>query len=216
VLGNAGVASDEAALEAAHAAALAAYKGAWERNEQFRSAEATAAALQHLGLAVSGEVEVELAQAFHTAGLESTIHPTPGAAEVLEELQAAGIRTGLVCDIGLTPSTAVRHHLDALGLLTHLDVEAWSDEVAAYKPSPVMFEVALHGIGVEAADAAFVGDRRRTDIAGARAAGMHTVRYRGIYDDPEDLAEADHVIDDLRQLLDLLDSMGAPDPSTAP
>ena len=46
-----------------------------------------------------------------------------------------------------------------------------------------------------------VGDLRRTDVAGARAMGMETVRFRGVFDDPGPGDEADYVMDDLRELL---------------
>ncbi len=59
-----------------------------------------------------------------------------------------------------------------------------------------------------------VGDLRRTDVAGARALGMATVRFRGVVEDdvPEegddDGPEADHVIDRLAELPALLGVAG--------
>jgi ribonucleotide monophosphatase NagD (HAD superfamily) len=46
-----------------------------------------------------------------------------------------------------------------------------------------------------------VGDLRRTDIAGANAFGMVSVRYTGVFDD-QSIAEpeADHVVADMREL----------------
>jgi FMN phosphatase YigB (HAD superfamily) len=50
-----------------------------------------------------------------------------------------------------------------------------------------------------------VGGVRRTDVAGARAFGMKSIRLRQLYDDdPSAYAAADHVVDshaDLRALL---------------
>ena len=43
------------------------------------------------------------------------------------------------------------------------------------------------------------------EIAGARAFGMTSVRYRGASDDTEDLPDADHVIDHHAQLLAIVD-----------
>ena len=55
---------------------------------------------------------------------------------------------------------------------------------ACYKPAPEIFEHALAGLGgVDPAEAAHVGDLRRTDIAGARAMGILALRYRGVNDD---------------------------------
>ena len=59
-----------------------------------------------------------------------------------------------------------------------------------------------------------VGDLRRTDVAGARALGMTTVRFRGVVEDdaPEEGddegPEADHVIDRLAELPALLGVAG--------
>ena len=41
-------------------------------------------------------------------------------------------------------------------------------------------------------------------MAGARAIGMTSVRYRGANDDAEDLPDADHVIDHHVQLIGIL------------
>jgi FMN phosphatase YigB (HAD superfamily) len=57
------------------------------------------------------------------------------------------------------------------------------------------------------ADAAHGGDLRRTDIAGARAIGMRSIRYRGLSDDTSTGPEADSVIDDHRELPDLIASL---------
>ncbi len=50
-----------------------------------------------------------------------------------------------------------------------------------------------------------MGDLRRTDVAGARAMGMVSIRYTGISDDtsqPE--PEADHVVADLSEVAAVL------------
>jgi FMN phosphatase YigB (HAD superfamily) len=67
-----------------------------------------------------------------------------------------------------------------------------------------MFLRALDGIGVRAERAAHVGDLRRTDIAGARATGMGTVRFRGVYDDTSDVPDADVVIEAMSELVPAL------------
>ncbi len=71
----------------------------------------------------------------------------------------------------------------------------------------MIFRHALDGLGgVDPTEAAHVGDLRRTDIAGARAAGMVAVRYTGVADDPGSVeagtheVEGDLVIADRREL----------------
>ncbi len=72
---------------------------------------------------------------------------------------------------------------------------SFSDEVGWFKPAPEIFAHALAYLEVSPGRAAHVGDLRRTDVAGARSAGLISVRYRGAYDDASELAEADIVID---------------------
>ena len=134
--------------------------------------------------------------------------PCVGVAEALEALHRAAIPTALICDTGFTPSWVVRealrmHHL-------WLDHSFFSDEVGAPKPYPPMFLAALEATGAEPAEAVHIGDLRRTDVAGARAAGMAAVRFAGVHDDgwmPEDCkpdVEADAVLYRWADLPDLL------------
>jgi HAD superfamily hydrolase (TIGR01450 family) len=68
------------------------------------------------------------------------------------------------------------------------------------KPNPPIFTAALERLGCAPGEAAMVGDRAGTDIAGGRAAGMITILVEG---DPEDraAADADLVVKDPADLL---------------
>ena len=142
----------------------------------------------------------ELTDGFEEASIEFGVEVVPGAPDALANLRSRGFRTALVCDTGFTPGRVVRHLLGEHGITPLLDVLAFSDEVGVPKPHERMFRTALDGIGVEASAAAHIGDLRRTDIAGARAAGMGTIRFRGVYDDETDLPDADVVIAQMREL----------------
>ena len=61
-----------------------------------------------------------------------------------------GVRLGIICDVGLTPSTVLRGWLDDHGVLELFDHWSFSDEVGWYKPAPQIFEHALAGLGVVA------------------------------------------------------------------
>lgn len=191
---------DGAALERAHDAAHRAYEDAWRAGRQFVVEDAARQIVAELGL--PAEVEPALVEGFCEAGRRAAVHPSDGVAECLEALRAAGIRLGIVCDIGLTPSHVVRELLDRHELLGHFDGWTFSDEVGHYKPAPGAFEHALASVGgVDPGDAAHVGDRRRTDVGGALAAGMTAVRYNGVYEDPDTEApEAPIVVDRLDAL----------------
>jgi putative hydrolase of the HAD superfamily len=198
LLEDAGMAVERQRLDAAFDSSWDAYVSAWKANRQYQAAEAAEGILEELGLEPPGAVRDELLAAFRAAGNEAELTPAPNIGECLAALSAAGVRLGIVCDVGMTPSSALRSHLERHELLGHFDHWSFSDEVGVYKPDAAIFRHALDGLGgIDAARAAHVGDLRRTDIAGALAVGMTAVRYTGVFDDDStDLPEADHVVTD--------------------
>ncbi|HEX2392155.1 MAG TPA: HAD family hydrolase [Solirubrobacterales bacterium] len=174
---------------------------AWEGGRGFHPREAATSVAEAIEeLDAAGRERV--ADAFLQAGRAAPLRLTPNAAETVAALSEAGVRLGIVCDVGLTGSGHLRAFLDRQGLLRHFDGWAFSDEVGRFKPAPEIFAHMLGQLAIEPGPEVWhVGDLRRTDVAGARAAGLTTVRYRGIEDDDSDLPEADRVIDDLSELL---------------
>ena len=145
-----------------------------------------------------------LRDAWLHASRRADVTLTPHCTTVLETLAARGVRLGIICDVGLTPSVLLREFLAAHGVLAHFSHWSFSDEVGVYKPHREIFEHALAGLGARADEALHIGDIRRTDIAGARGAGMRAVRYCGVADDDDpSIEDAPLVFDDLRMLLDL-------------
>ena len=177
----------------------------WRAGRQFTPAMAIERALDDLGQSFSPSLREDLSVAFADAGATAELVVNDGLEDALVELKRRGIRTGIVCDVGFTSGELLRGFLERRGLLTLFDGWAFSDEVGVYKPDPAIFARALASLGdVPAGRALHVGDLRRTDVAGARAIGMTSVRYRGANDDVEDLPDADHVIDHHHELLALL------------
>ena len=205
-LDDAGVAIHAAALERAHDAAHNTYEHSWRAGRQFTAEEAAAQIAGQLEGGVPADVAAILLEGYGEAGLRAAVHPSSGVAECLARLKDAGVRLGIVCDIGLTPSPVVRELLARDGLLSLFDGMTFSDEVGHYKPAAAIFEHALGALGDVPPDAAaHVGDRRRTDVAGALGLGMTAIRYNGVYEDEATSnPEADIVIDDLARLPDLL------------
>jgi putative hydrolase of the HAD superfamily len=104
------------------------------------------------------------------------LSPFEGVVETLDEIRAAGHRTGLVSD---GQSTVQRRKLAALpAIARRLDVVILTDELGDEyrKPSPVPFLVACRLLGVEPSATVYVANDRRKDFAGARAAGLRTIR----------------------------------------
>jgi len=201
LLEEAGYATEREILERAMDGVWERFVARWTAGEQFAFAEAAEGLVEGLGFDVPAGVREELIEAFGRAGDDAEIHLAPNVAGTIRALKDAGVRVGIVCDVGMTPSTTLRKHLDRHGVLESFDHWSFSDEVGCYKPDPVIFTHALDGLGAEPATTAHVGDLRRTDIAGALAMGMTAVRYVGIFDDdsqPE--PEGHHVLADHRDL----------------
>lgn len=156
-------------------------------------------------LGVEGASGARVGEAFLGAIEEVELELAPGIDEVLVELGTRGIRIGIVCDVGFSGGVALRKLLDREGLLDHFSGWSFSDETGHYKPAPEAFEPALAALRAQPQEAMHVGDLRRTDIAGAAALGMRTVRYRGLHDDAEAGPEADFVIAAHSELVALIE-----------
>lgn len=176
----------------------------WEKGEISSAVEIARWALQALELTDSSDALEHLVRRFEEASHTSRVVALDGAPGLLAALEAAGTPCVLVCDTGLTPGRVVRRLLDRAGLLTHLRVLAFSDEVGAPKPDPRPFLAALEPLGVAPEHVLHVGDLRRTDVAGARALGMQTARIRARHDDTTDYPDADWVVDSHAELAGLL------------
>ena len=197
---------DATQLERSHDAAHQSYVEAWTAGRQFRVEEAVELMLPRLGGERASEWRDVLVEGFSEGGRQAAVHPCEGVGACLRALAAADMRIGIVCDIGLTPSPVVRELLARHDLLRFFDGMSFSDEVGHYKPAQAIFEHALAGLGgVEPRHAAHIGDRLRTDVGGALAMGMTTVRYNAVYEDAETGApEADFVTAELAELPSLL------------
>lgn len=192
---------EEDVLDAHLDAARALQAQAWERGEGFepaRSAEHLAGAIEGLG----GDGRERLVEAYLGAGAAAELSLTPNAAETVAALAGEGVRLGIVCDVGVTGSQHLRAFLERAGILHHFTGWAFSDEVGHFKPSSLIFRHMLDQFELRQDDAVWhVGDLRRTDVGGARDAGLVPIRYRGMADDQSDAPEADLVIDDLTELV---------------
>ena len=181
------------------------FEVAWTRNVgQYTAADATDFIADHLGVHLSDGLRERLVDSFRRTGERAALVPAPGVHECLETLSAAGIRLGIVCDVGLIESRMLRERLHGLDLLRFFDGWSFSDETDVFKPKAEAFMVALDEMGVAPADAAHIGDNPNTDVAGAKALGMRAYRFTGVMDRGEGPVAPDAVVGDLRDLPGLL------------
>jgi putative hydrolase of the HAD superfamily len=132
----------------------------------------------------------------------------PHALLTLNRLLKDGYKLAVVSD---APRFEAWIRLCSLRLHHMFDVVLTYDDTGHRKPSPQPFAMVLEQLAVRPERAVMVGDWPERDIAGASAAGLHTVyaRYGDTYqsaDRPEDRGPsgAEFEIDDLLQLLDVL------------
>jgi FMN phosphatase YigB (HAD superfamily) len=179
----------------------------WRTNVQHGPAEATPLICEFLGVNPAPAVRATLLASFDEVGREAPLRLAPGIEDCVRLLKDAGVRIGIICDVGMTASPTLRERLNMFGVLRYFDHWSFSDEVGCFKPWAAVFEHALAGLGVDdPASAAHVGDSRRTDVAGAQAMGMTAVRYTYFVDAPADTGpEAHHVLDDHAKLADALE-----------
>ena len=124
----------------------------------------------------------------------------PGTVEGLEALRRAGLRLGVA-----TNMCADRQFdkLERLGLWPYVDALVTSEEVAAEKPDARVFLRCAEKLGCTAAECVCVGDGWKTDVLGAKNAGMRPIWFRP--DGGE--AEGVPVIRSLTELPELLLSL---------
>ncbi len=184
-----------------------AYERSWSVGDHFHPREGAEMLVRSLGL--EGDAGERAAEAFLTVARNAPVEPAADIRPCLETLRARGVRLGIVCDAGFSGGEVMRELLEREGLLAYFSGWAFSDEVGHYKPAPQIFEAALSALDAEPAAAMHIGDLRRTDIAGASALGMRTVRYTALNDDPEvdGAIEADFVLDSHRELPGLIDTL---------
>jgi len=208
-LAKLGVRLETYQLESAHDAAHQEYVDSWIAGRQFQVQQGVEHMVERLDGDLAAEAKQALASGFSEAGRRAAIQPCEGVRECLGALRGADVRTGIICDIGLTPSPVVVELLNRYGLSGLFDLMVFSDEVGHYKPAVMIFEHALAGLGgARPEHSVHVGDRRRTDVAGALAAGMIAVRYNGVYEDEaQGTPDADIVLTDLN---DLPQTLGLP------
>ncbi|MCH8025591.1 MAG: HAD-IA family hydrolase [Chloroflexi bacterium] len=95
----------------------------------------------------------------------------PEVPEMLQRVQALGLRQGVISDWG----TDLVPLLHAHDVSDHLDFVVASAAVGAAKPHPEIFHYALARAGLQADDVLYVGDSYISDVLGARAVGIAAV-----------------------------------------
>jgi len=129
--------------------------------------------------------------------------PREGAVETLRELRRRGHPLGMI--------SVCSEEVERLWPETELgglfDAEVFSCSAGVSKPDPRIYRACCDALGVEPADAVFVGDGANDELAGARRVGMEAVLIHRPGEEPPwpELRDWDGPrIDALPQILDLV------------
>lgn len=206
-LGGVHLSEDE--MQQAYRSGFDAYMAAWTEGRHFGAREQVLHFLDRFGVnpaALDQEEILRTVLEIEDSSLLAELELLPGVRETIPALAGAGYRLGIISDTSLTPGRILRDVLKKDGLLDYFSVLTFSDETGYPKPDRRMFESTLAELGTEPARAAHVGDTPRTDIAGAKAMGMVTIRCAGSTDN-EEPPEADFVIRDHREIPAILEQL---------
>ncbi len=123
---------------------------------------------------------------------ETLYEPMPGAHATLRELQAAGLRLGLISNA--SDAGNVQRLIDNAGLREYFDPILISAAVGLRKPNPRIFELALKAWGLPPAAVVMVGDTLGADILGAQLAGLRHVWLSARADGPANRAHRGNIV----------------------
>ncbi len=155
--------------------------------------------IHHVGLDMARHAELSAATLAHynrASAAQTVVYP--GITEVLETLQARGIKMGLCTN---KPETPAHHVLDALDLARFFDVVVGGDTLPQRKPDPAPLYAAFGALG--ATQQIYVGDSEvdaetahRADIRfllftkGYRKTPVDQLPHQSAYDDSDGLLAA--------------------------
>jgi len=145
-----------------------------------------------LSIVLSETESAELIRIFESGVLVAPPMPAPGVSDILPEL-AEKYTLGIISDTHFSPGRVLKQLLGLHGLLNYFSVFAFSDERGVSKPHPEMYRHILRESGASESEMVHIGDMNRTDIAGARALGIHSVLYTGVNREDELSTRADRI-----------------------
>jgi putative hydrolase of the HAD superfamily len=107
----------------------------------------------------------------------------PDVLPIVERLHEAGIKMGIISNWDVRLPELCHH----LGLSRYLEFVISSANLGRIKPQHSIFKIALERIGVDASQAAHIGDHYYADILGARSAGIYPILLdrRNVIENPD-------------------------------
>lgn len=101
-----------------------------------------------------------------------------GVEEAIKKL-STDFELGMVSDTGFTSGKLLQELLDTFDLKKYFKVFSFSDETGVSKPHKKAFDTVLDELDCKPENALHIGDIEKTDVIGAKEAGMYAIRYSG-------------------------------------
>ena len=162
--------------------------------------------LQDLGVTLPDVLLSELCEILQQAIFTGNTVATDHIIEVVQELSKTK-QLGIISDTGVSSGRYLRKLIER-DHGSRFSFGLYSDELGMSKPAAGVFQAVLDQTGCRPDQVVHIGDLLHTDVAGAREAGMHSVRYTGVRDIPSPgYAEAEYVISDYRRLCALIEEI---------
>lgn len=163
-----------------------AYKGIWgyfdnhwlENQRTPTSDEMVREICRQIDLNLSEKALAEVADIFSRGVLDHPPQLLPGVREALEYLSGRA-RLALISDTAFSPGSVLRELMEQAGISHYFNAYVFSDETGVAKPHPDAFRRALEPFYAHPHEAVHIGDIERTDIRGAKQAGMKAILYKG-------------------------------------
>ena len=132
--------------------------------------------------------------------------PRQGSTQVIIELHRRGYLLGLIANT--ITETEIPDYITEEGLSSYIKTVILSSRLGIRKPNPEIYWEAARQIGAEPAECVYLGDNLMRDMEGTRAAGygMFILYYEPKTQEkepPNTLDKPDHVIHDMKGLLDI-------------
>lgn len=120
----------------------------------------------------------------------------PGVARLMAEARTRGVALAVATTTTRANVEALTRAVSSATAAEIFEVVAAGDEVAAKKPAPDVYRLALERLGI-AADAALAFEDSRNGLLSARGAGLRTIVTPSVYTSGEDFSGAFVLLPDL-------------------
>lgn len=178
-IASAGQSCDETVLDESYKAIWEYFDNHWLRHQRTPgSGEMVREICRRADLVLEDRLLDAVAAKFEWGVLDHPPRLLPGAGEALEYLSHHA-RLALISDTAFSPGTVLRQLMQQAGVAPYFTIYVFSDETGVAKPHPDAFRAALDPLGGSPATSVHIGDIERTDIRGAREAGMKAILYKG-------------------------------------